>query len=248
MSTAVTQSRWSAAQSAELGYWHRIDLQEMLRICAEKPGFLSLLNENEQRALFSGKEVLEIGCGPLGLSVISFGRTTRNVRRLVKAEPLPRVPIRETRLPEDSWAAPFLSWVEMLAAEGEYVQTPGEDLGFESCFDTVVTYNVLDHVREPLTILKNAWRALRPGGRLLVGVDCMSVLGRWRFEWITRRRCKGMVLVEAHPHTFLPRHVARLIESAGFRLDGIRGVPGLVRAFGGSHFRPAFLATKSNEP
>ncbi len=244
MTSGVTRDRWSAAQEAELSYWRSLDLREILRICAEKPEFLSLLDEAVQKELFDGKEVLEIGCGPLGLSLVSFSRHKVGLRRLVKAEPLPQLGLRETRLPEDAWAAPFLAWVETLAAEGEYVRTPGEDLGFESCFDTVVTYNVLDHVRAPETILRNAARALRPGGRLLVGVDCLSVVGRWRFELLTRRTHKGTILVEAHPHTFLPETVAGLIERAGFRVDALAGVPGALRRWLGSHSRPAFLATK----
>lgn len=240
----VSRDRWTAAQVAELSYWRSLDLREILRICAEKPEFLSLLDDGAQRQLFAGKDVLEIGCGPLALSLVSFSREKPALRRLVKAEPLPQLSIRETRLVDDAWAAPFLAWVEGLAAEGEYVQTPGEDLGFEGSFDTVVTYNVLDHVREPMTILRNAARALRPGGRLLVGVDCLSVAGRWRFEAVTRRTHRGTILVEAHPHTFLPGTVARMIEAAGFRLDGDRGVPGALRRWIGSHSRPAFLATK----
>lgn len=245
MTAAVTRDRWSAAQAAELSYWRSLDLREILRICAEKPEFLSLLDDATQHMLFHGKDVLEIGCGPLGLSVVSFSRHKAGIRRLVKAEPLPRLPLRETRLVDDTWAAPFLAWVEGLAAEGEYVQVPGEDLGFEGCFDTVVTYNVLDHVREPQSILRNAARALRPGGRLLVGVDCLSLVGRWRFEHLTRRTHKGTILVEAHPHTFLPEAVARMIEHAGFRMSAITGVPGRLRRLIGSHSRPAFLAAKS---
>lgn len=244
MVTAITLDRWSAAQAAELRYWRDVDLREILRICAEKPEFLSLLDEATQHELFAGKEVLEIGCGPLGLSLVSFSRHKAGIKRLAKAEPLPRLPIRETRLPEDGWAAPLLAWVEQLADEGEYVQSPGEELGFDAAFDTVVTYNVLDHVREPMTILANAHRALRPGGRLLVGVDCLSLVGRWRFEMLTRRLHKGSILVEAHPHTFRPDDVARMIEAAGFRVTAVLGLPGRLRALAGSHTRPAFLAAK----
>lgn len=242
--TAVSLDRWSAAQAAELSYWQSLDLREILRICAEKPEFLALLDDGLQRDLFAGREALEIGCGPLGLSLISFSRHKATLKRLVKAEPLPRLPIRATRLGEDAWAAPFLAWVEQLAAEGDYIQTPGEELGFSAAFDTVVTYNVLDHVREPQTILRNAHKALRPGGTLLVGVDCLSLVGRLRFEHITRRTHKGQILVEAHPHTFLPRDVAAMIESAGFTVTAMHGLPGALRGLAGSHTRPAFVARK----
>ena len=128
--TGISLDRWTTAQAAELSYWQSLDLREILRICAEKPEFLALLDDGLQRDLFHGKEALEIGCGPLGLSLVSFSRHKGGLKRLVKAEPLPRLPIRETRLGEDAWAAPFLAWVEQLAAEGEYIQTPGEALGF----------------------------------------------------------------------------------------------------------------------
>lgn len=242
--TSVSLDRWTAAQASELAYWRGLDLREILRICAEKPEFLALLDDATQRDLFESKDVLEIGCGPLGLSLVSFTRHKAGLRRLVKAEPLPRLPIAETRAKDEIWAAPFLAWVETLAAEGEYLQMSGEELSFEASFDTVVTYNVLDHVRAPLTILRNAWRALKPGGRLLVGVDCLSVVGRWKFEAIIRRTHKGQTVVEAHPYTFLPRHVARMIETAGFRMLARHGEPGALRGLIGSHSRPAFLAIK----
>ncbi len=242
--TAISLDRWTAAQAAELSYWKSLDLREILRICAEKPEFLALLDDGLQRDVFHGKEALEIGCGPLGLSLVSFSRHKDGLKQLVKAEPLPRLPIRETRLSDDAWAAPFLAWVEQLAAEGEYIQTPGEALGFSAAFDTVVTYNVLDHVREPQTILRNAHQALRPGGTLLVGVDCLSLVGRLRFEHITRRTHKGQILVEAHPHTFLPRDVAAMIEGAGFTVMAMHGLPGPLRGLAGSHTRPAFVARK----
>ena len=105
--TAVSLDRWSAAQAAELSYWQSLDLREILRICAEKPEFLALLDDGLQHDLFAGREALEIGCGPLGLSLISFSRHKATLKRLVKAEPLPRLPIRATRLGEDAWAAPF---------------------------------------------------------------------------------------------------------------------------------------------
>lgn len=244
MNQAITQERWVTAQAAELGYWRSVDLREILRICAEKPEFLYLLGDTVQRELFAGKAVLEIGCGPLGLSVVSFSRHKTALKRLVKAEPLPRLKLSETLLADDRWAAPLMAWVETLADEGDYVQTPGETLDFVDMFDTVITYNVLDHVRDPTSILANAHRALRSGGTLLVGVDCLSALGRWRFEHVTRRTHRDQILVKAHPHSFRPQQVAAMIERAGFTLRDCYGLPDRLRDLIGSHTRPGFVATK----
>ena len=243
-STAVSEMRWREAQASEQRYWADMDLAELLRIAAEKPGFLALLGRERQAALFDGAEVLEIGCGPLGLSVASFYADKAAMRRLVKIDPLPRRHLLDTASARLDWALPFVRWLETLAGEGEYRQGAGEALSGVAEFDTVLSYNVLDHVRDPAAILANAYRALRPGGRLLVGVDCLSLAGRLRFEHLTRRLARGSILVEAHPHSFLARHVASLIGRAGFADLEVFGLPGaLKRRIGGSH-RPAFLARK----
>jgi SAM-dependent methyltransferase len=244
MAAAVTRERWQEAQGAELSFWKEMEFYELLKASAEKAEFWSLFEPAQLAALLEGKDVLEIGCGPLGLSVASFSGLSRTIRRLVKTDPLPHLDVRTTRPGNAQWAERFLGWTEELAGEGEYMQVAGEDLPFDAAFDTVITYNVLDHVRAPETIIENARRALRPGGSLVVGVDCLSWLGRARFELITRRTERGTILVNAHPHTFLPHHVSAMIQRAGLRLVGIHGVPGTLRRLAGSHFRPAFVATK----
>ena len=245
MTEAVTTERWEKAQSSERRYWDGLDVAELLRISAEKPAFLKLLGDARLRALFDGKAVLEIGCGPLGMSVASFYAGKDRIARLVKAEPLARVRLAETGAAGEPWAAPFVAWVDALTDEGTYQQGAGEDLGFEAEFDTVVTYNVLDHVRDPLAILRNAHRALRPGGAILVGVDCLSALGRFRFEHVTRRRAKGTILVDAHPYSFLPAHVTGMMSRAGFSGLAAFGLPGRLRRLAGSGYRPAFLGSKA---
>ena len=244
MTAAVTTERWQEAQGAELSFWKEMEFYELLKACAEKAEFWSRFAPAELSGLVEGKDVLEIGCGPLGLSVVSFSGLSGAVRRLVKTDPLAHLEVRATRPGGTQWAERFLGWIEDLAGEGEYVQVAGEDIAFDAAFDTVITYNVLDHVRAPHEIIENARRALRPGGSLIVGVDCLSWLGRIRFELITRRTARGTILVNAHPHTFLPHDVLAMIERAGLRLTAAYGVPGPLRRLAGRHFRPAFVATR----
>lgn len=243
MTGTVTAERWREAQGAELDFWTGMEFYELVKACADKAEFWSRFEPAQSAATIAGKDILEIGCGPLGLSVVAL-HDGDPPRRLIKTDPLARLSVRDTHAAAARSGASFIDWVEQLASLGEYVQIAGEDLAFDAAFDTVITYNVLDHVRSPLRILENARRALRPGGTLILGVDCLSWLGRIRFEWITRRLARGTILVEAHPHTFLPGDVTRMIEAAGLRMTAVHGLPRRLKRLAGRHFRPAFIATK----
>ena len=240
----VTQERWLNAQAAESKYWDGLSIKEILRICAEKPGFLDLLSDRILSSLLEEKEILEIGVGPLGVSLASFYSNKHNIERLVKVEPLERRLITESSIMNETWAKKFLEWVHSLSEEGEYIQLTGEQMNYDREFDTVIIYNVLDHVKDPLSILKNAYNALRKEGEILVGVDCRSVLGRIKFEHILRKTRKGQILVEAHPHTFLPSHVVGMLNEAGFEDVKTIGVPGLANRLIGTSYRPAFIGKK----
>lgn len=242
--TGVTIARWKEAQSAEAHYWQGLSVMELLRISAEKPIFLFVLGAERCAALFDGKDVLEIGTGPIGLSLASFYRHKDRIRNLVKIDPLPRMQLSETRLKEEIWAKPFIDWADSLTNEGEYRQSSGEELDLAENFDCVIIYNVLDHVRDPQRILMNAYRSLRPGGRLVVGVDCLSVIGRLKFEYYIRLACKGSVLAEAHPHTFLPKNVCRMMENAEFKDVTTYGIKGWLHRLIGGATRPGFIGMK----
>jgi SAM-dependent methyltransferase len=166
---AVGAGRWAVAQQFESGYWTEMGVTELLKICSEKPAFLAHLDGISEVAL-KEKDVLEIGVGPLGLSVASFWHGKSSIRRLVKVEPLEWIRIDDTPASGEHWAGPFVDWLRRLAEEGSYVRIPGEAMNF----DTVIIYNVLDHVKDPASVVRGAFRALRPGGLILVGVDCYS--------------------------------------------------------------------------
>lgn len=174
----ITKERWRKAQSAEAQYWKGLDATELLRISAEKSAFMFLLGSERCASLFDGKDVLEIGAGPISLALASFYGDKKRICRLVKIDPLPRIRIFDTKLADEPWVAPFAQWVDALTNEGETYQSMGEEVDFVEKFDCVVSYNVLDHVQNPRQILANAHRALRPGGQVLIGVDCLSVVGR----------------------------------------------------------------------
>jgi SAM-dependent methyltransferase len=213
----VSNVRWGKAQSAEARFWEGIESRGLLRICASLSEFLRAIGAARTSSLFDDKEVLEIGCGPLGISIASLYHGKERVRRLVKADPLPQLLLKDTAAASDKWARPLVDWVEQLSREGEYIRRAGEELRFDGEFDTVIVYNVIDHVRDPLRVLQTGHSALRNGGTILLAVDCFSVLGRLRFDHYIRRAYKGSILVDAHPHSFTPKRAAALVEAAGFR-------------------------------
>jgi SAM-dependent methyltransferase len=242
----VNLERWQSAQKSESQYWDGMNVPELLRIFAEKPAFLEMIDAEVLVSLFDDKEVLEIGVGPLGVSLASFYPHKDKIKHLTKVEPLPQIALSESLIMKrEAWAKTFLEWVKSISNEGDYVQASGENLNYSQQFDTVIIYNVLDHVQEPKLILKNAYEALKDSGYIFIGVDCRSIIGRLKFEYYLRNVAKGEILVEAHPHTFLPGHVVSMLEDVGFTNVQCIGVPGAIKKFIGSSFRPAFIARKS---
>lgn len=224
---AVTKERWQKAQSLESQLWHGLstDIPSLLGIPSEYVQLQRRIGADVMQDLCDHKDILEIGVGPFGISLTSMYPGKAQIKRLVKVEPLPRILLTDLQGEERSLIEPLIHWLHALSEEGDYVQAPGEALEYEAEFDTVITENVLDHVYEPESILRNAYRALRPGGKILVAVNCFSVLGYLKFEYITRNTMKGTILVDSHPHSFLPSHVQRMMERCGFRNILTKGLP-----------------------
>lgn len=241
---AVEQKRWKEAQIAESQYWDGINIPELLRICAEKPAFLEMIGNQALQLMLDRKDVLEIGVGPLGISLASFYSQKSQIQRLVKIEPLAKTSLTASSVMKEEWATLFLEWLNAMTNEGDYVQQSGETLVYADEFDTVIIYNVLDHVENPSLIVQNAYRSLRAGGQILIGVDCRSWLGRIKFEYILRNVAKGSILVEAHPHTFLPQHVIAMLKDSGFQDIQTVGIPAWSGRMIGKTFRPAFIGKK----
>lgn len=244
LTIGASQERWEQAQSTELSYWKGMTLGELANICAAMCGFVERLDHAHLSQLFDGKEVLEIGCGPLGLSLGCFYAKKERIRRLVKIEPLPQLKLQETPAHNAAWAHPFVAWIANLASEGEYVRKPGEKLNFRGEFDTVISYNVIDHVQNPRGVLEGGFAALRSGGIVLVAVDCMSLLGRLKFEHYTRRVARGSILVDAHPHSFRVHRVTEMLKDVGFRDVECLNPPGLLRDLIGHADRVGFIARR----
>lgn len=250
MTEQVSQERWQEAQAIEAQLWGGIvmDLPYLVQVVHDHLQFQQRLSLALLSQLLDQKEVLELGVGPLGLSLTSLYPDKARIKALVKVEPLPRIDLTQSALMGAPQTQKFLEWLHELTEDGQYVQTPAESLSYESAFDTVITSNVLDHVQAPTSVLQNAYRALRPGGQILVAVNCFSLLGYLKFEYITRKTRRGTILVDSHPHTFLPHHVEQMLQQTGFSNISVLGLPNWIGRLMGSSATtsmPIFLAEKS---
>jgi SAM-dependent methyltransferase len=83
-------------------------------------------------------------------------------------------------------------------------------------FDVVTMWHSLEHVHQPLAILRAAWDALVPGGKLVVGVPNMgSPPCRWFGPaWI------GWDLPRHLTH-FTPESLSQVVEAIGFHVERV---------------------------
>jgi SAM-dependent methyltransferase len=95
---------------------------------------------------------------------------------------------------------------------------PLEEAGFApQSFDAVRLWHVLEHVAEPLAILKTARALLSPSGVLIVGVPDFDSPARRMFgaRW-------GGLQLPFHRHHFNPTTLRRALGVSGFRVRSLR--------------------------
>ena len=131
---------------------------------------------------FAGKVVAEIGPGPVGFPEACGARTA------IAIEPLaPRL------------AAAGL----LLRGDVAYLACGAEDAPLlDTSLDVVVARNSLDHVADPVAVMDQVKRLLRPGGTMILNVDIEGVP------------------TAAEPHTFRVEDIQRLV--APLRIESER--------------------------
>jgi len=149
-----------------------------------------------------------VGAVPEGARIVDIGGGSGwYASRIVRAAPVTVVGLDISRsMIEQRAADPLLT---------ENVVGDMETLPFDDgSFDAALFVGALHHVPNPLPALREAFRVVRPGGRLFAAEPCSLRVGK-----------PGIAAVPGHQHEFrfsLPYLTGRIRE-AGFEVDDVTG-------------------------
>lgn len=112
------------------------------------------LEHASEEEIFKGKMVLDIGCGAGGKTIYY---ASKGVDQIVGLEILEKY--REQ--------ANSLAAEKNMADRFSFVCKNATDTGFpEGYFDTIIMNDAIEHVADPIAVLKECYRVLKKGGRL----------------------------------------------------------------------------------
>jgi len=163
---AVSPDRWQASQRLELEFWkHWKEAAPYQNLDIPKYWSEELARFGCTRAIFDGRRVLDIGCGPYGL--IHY---LDNAEERIRIDPL--LPQYEAKMP--------------LSGRQLSLSGLGENLPLATgSIDIAICFNALDHMRDPGAALREIQRVLRPGGTLMLMIHTFPGWVR-PFFWVDR--------------------------------------------------------------
>lgn len=139
-----------------------------------------------------GGRVLEVGCGP-GLMLADFRKRGWTVLGIERNKAVAETARRALGL--------------------EIVATPVDELSVDLRFDLIIMFQVLEHIGEPVPLLRECARRLAPGGRLVTNVPNFS-------SWQSRFAGSSWLHLDVPRHLvhFTPRTLQETLERGGLKL------------------------------
>lgn len=86
----------------------------------------------------------------------------------------------------------------------------------DKSFDIIICTETLEHVVDPLGVIKEMKRILKKDGQAIISMDSGSL--PFRVVWYFWTKTKGKVWEDAHLHEFNAKLLAGLIKKAGFKI------------------------------
>jgi SAM-dependent methyltransferase len=182
----VSRQGWDPKRDA-VKFWDRNPCGAVPDFAEGTPDFFAAVDEDRYRqyapwlleamgcSRFKGQRVLELGCGMAtdlaqfigaGASAFAIDLTPRHLAIARQRMMWENAPLR-------------------------LVRADAEQLPFRSeSVDVVYSFGVLHHTPDIATAIAEAWRALRPGGRLILGLYHRDSV----FYWWTTMACRGVML------------------------------------------------------
>jgi ubiquinone/menaquinone biosynthesis C-methylase UbiE len=151
-----------------------------------------------------GKCLLDLGCGDGTYSFAAFQRGAR----------VTGVDISDAMLNSARRRA------AACGASIEWRQASAESLPYDSgTFDIVLAVTILCFIKDPLQVVQEVSRVLRPGGSFIIGE-----LGRYS-SWAASRRVRGWLGSSRwrDAHFWTAGELRRLLQQAGFQVGATRG-------------------------
>ena len=86
----------------------------------------------------------------------------------------------------------------------------------DNAFDLIICYETIEHVINPLSVIKEAKRVVKKGGRIVLAMDSGSFL--FRAVWFIWEKTQGKVWQGAHLHPFRHTELEDVIKKSGLKI------------------------------
>ena len=150
----------------------------------------------------SGGNILDIGCAD--------GTFTNVILEKSKADKIVGIDVLKESV---NWANKHWKSKRLIFKVGD-----AHKLKFkESTFDAAFALEVLEHVFEPIRVLREVKRVLKKGGYAVFLVPSESLL--FRIIWFIWGKFRGKIWKDTHIHAYRSDYLVRLSEQAGFKVE-----------------------------